>query len=360
MHGRRRQVPAAGFLLCATTALTVAACSTGAEAGDQAGAVSDAGYPVTVQNCGFTEKFVGAPERVMILSGASVGEAETMIELDLGSAVLANAQKYGVSDIPGMVEKVAALPTDGLKLNDSADITAEQILARRPDLVISTWSGGFDPKYGGVTRENLAAAGIRTLVNPVNCAYGKAADVTPEETKAYETASVESSFDFVRLLGAVFGVPDKAKEVVDALKQKLETTADMVSAQHPRKKMLLAFPDMSAMNSNGLPAVMSGGIYDAVIRSAGGEPTFADGGPSFTSGLSAEQLASADVDVLVLGKFRPETDLSAEAQRLFAAYPQWSASKTKTYVAVSDGAYIGPANAYAVEKIAAAAYPDAN
>jgi iron complex transport system substrate-binding protein len=50
---------------------------------------------------------------VLILSGASVAEVESVLALDLDGSVLANAQSYGVSDEPGMAERVAALPTGG-------------------------------------------------------------------------------------------------------------------------------------------------------------------------------------------------------------------------------------------------------
>ncbi|GED98566.1 ABC transporter substrate-binding protein [Gordonia crocea] len=316
------------------------------------------GYPVVVNNCGFTQTFTEAPKRVLLLQGASVGEATTLIELGVAGSVLASAQHYGVSDIPGMAAKVDALPKDGLKLNAAMDVPAEQVLARRPDLVISTWSGGFDPKFGFASRQTLEQAGIRTLVNPVNCAYGKAGNVTTAEKTAYENGSVVSSLEFITLMGRVYGVEDRAKSVVDGLRDRIRTVGVKVVGK-PKKKMLIAYPDMSVMNSNGLPAVFSGNIYDSVVRSAGGEPSFPGGGSQLTSNLSAEQLAAAEVDVLVIGAWRPGEDLAAEARKLFAAYPQWSASKTKTFVAVSDGPYLGPANAAAIEKIAKVAHPDA-
>ena len=45
------------------------------------------------------------------------------------------------------------------------------------------------------------------------------------------------------------------------------------------------------------------------------------------------------------------------AGRLFTQYPLWKAWRTKTYTSISDGAFIGPTNAYAVEAIADAAHP---
>ncbi|WP_210744694.1 ABC transporter substrate-binding protein [Nocardia flavorosea] len=317
-----------------------------------------AGYPVTVDNCGFRQTFDRPPSRVLLLQGASVGEAETFISLGLEDIVAANTQYYGISDIPGMAEKVDALPKGDLTLNDAADVPAEQALALRPDLVVSTWSGGFDSRFGFASREMLEQAGVRTLVNPVNCAYGKPENVTPAEEQAYRSGSTESSLEFIELIGEVFGVQDRATDLTERLRDRIEAVQSAVEGREP-KRMLIAFPDMSVMNANGLPAVFSGTIYDSVVRAAGGEPSFPDGGWDLTGNLSAEQLAAAQVDVLVVGAYRPGEDLDAEAAKLFAAYPQWNASKNKTYVKVSDGIYLGPANADAIEKIAHVVHPDA-
>ncbi len=47
-----------------------------------------------------------------------------------------------------------------------------------------------------------------------------------------------------------------------------------------------------------------------------------------------------------------------EAADLMKKFPQWKASKTKTFTTTADGIYLGPLNAWSVEKIAKAAHPD--
>ena len=81
----------------------------------------------------------------------------------------------------------------------SFEIPAEQLLALKPDLVIVTTSGGFAPNSGQSSAEELAAAGINTLVNPANCTTGKE-NTTAEAQGAFERATVESSFDLLNLL----------------------------------------------------------------------------------------------------------------------------------------------------------------
>ncbi len=321
-----------------------------------AGAPQRTTYPLTIENCGRQITFTGPPQRVLILNGTSVAEVESMLALGLGDEVVANAQRYGVSDQPGLTSAIDALPTGGLTQDQQFDVPAEQVLASAADLVLSTWSGGFDASTGRATRDQLAAAGKNTLVTPVNCSMGKP-DASAEEQAANAGASPRSSLEYLLLLGQVFDVQDKAHAVARELAERI-TRVSAAVAGAPAKKLLVAYPGMSMMNSAGLPAVLTGGIYDRVLNAAGTVPSFTDVGADFTSTLNAEQLAAAEVDLLVLGAFTPNERPAEDAARLFAAYPQWAAAKNNAWVAVSDGMYLGTTNAWAIEKIAKAAHPD--
>jgi iron complex transport system substrate-binding protein len=345
----------------AAAALALAATACGAPATETAGAAQAAPgkttYPLTLDNCGHKVVLAGPPRRVLILNGTSVGEVESFIMLGLQRHILANAQSYGVSDDPAMVPAIKALPTGGLTTNNNFEVPAEQVLAAKPDLVVSHWSGGFDAKKGLATREQLAAAGINTLVNPVNCAYGKP-EATAEEKRAHRQASIESSHEFLRLLGRVFDVQHKAAQVTADLRRRLEAVRAR-TAGRPPKKVLIAYPGMSAMNAGGLPAVWTGRVADEVVRAAGGTNAFEGLAPEAVSTINKEQLAAAQVDVLVVGLFTPAENAAAEARKLFAAYPQWRASRTGVYTTVADGVFLGPLNAAAAEKLAKAVQPDA-
>jgi len=346
--------------MAAGVCLVISACggqgspATSAEA--SAGPPVRTTYPLTIDNCGIKQTFTKAPERVLLLNGTSVGEVESFILLGLEKTVLANGQTYGVSDEPSMIAKIAALPKGGLTMNKNFDVPAEQVLALKPDLVVSTWSGGFDSAQGFATREQLAELGSRSIVNPVNCAYGKPG-ATQQEKDAYAAAGVQSSLSFLTLLGQIFDVQHKAADVVASLRSRIDEVQTKVDGAEA-KKIVIMYPGMSMMNDNGLPAVMTGGIYDDVIEAAGGVNAFAGLGSDSTRTINAEQLAAAEVDVLVIGAFTPQDKPEADAQDLFEKFPQWKASQTKTSAIVADGVYLGPLNAWAVEKIAKAAHPD--
>ena len=311
-------------------------------------------YPLTIDNCGRQITFDEPPSRVVLLNGTSVAEVESFITLGIEDRILANSQSYGVSDDPDMVDRVAAVPTGDLKLNENFEVPREQVLALEPDLVISTWAGGFDDKIGSVNRDQLDQAGINSFVTPANCAYG-APEARPEDQERYDNQSVESSFELLLALGEIFDVQKVAADHVNQARATLADITDKVAGKEP-KSVLVAYPGMSMMNNNGLPAVFGGGIYDDIIERAGGVNAFAGRSTAELSEINAEALASADVDVLVIGMFQPDEDGELLAEDLFEKFPGWEASKSRTFTTVSDGFYLGPLNTIAVGKISDAAH----
>lgn len=366
MNPLSRSASAVGAVAVLTLALS--ACGAGASnspsTAAQNSSVTPAAtteYPLTVENCGLSQSFDKAPSRVAILNGNSIAEVQSVLALGLAKSVVANAQKYGVYDDPSMAQQISALPTVSSAGSTQRDIPAETLLNLKPDLVIANSFGAFDAGKGMATREQLAAIGAKTLINPDQCALGKASP-TAEEQTALANASWASAKTFYTLLGKVFNVQAKAQELNQSIDQRVKSVADKIGASGSAEKkptVLVAFPGMSMMNSNGLPAVMTGSQYDSLLGAAGAQNAFTGQDRMFTRSLSAEQLAAAKVDVLVLGRFTAAEDAKTEAEKLFAAYPQWEAAKNKRFVSLADSAYLGPHNALAIEKIAQVTHPDA-
>jgi iron complex transport system substrate-binding protein len=305
-------------------------------------------YPLTIDNCGRELTFDAPPEKVLILNGTSVAEVESFIALGLEDHIVANSQSYGQTDIPGMIEKIAALPTGGMTLNENFEVPKEQVLALEPDFVISTWAGGFSEAMGSATRDQLAEVGINSYVTPVNCAYG-ADDPRPEDVEANANQTYEASFDLLRELGVIFDVQDRAEAFI------ADAEAQIAAVQLPEGDpvhVLLAYPGMSMMNANGIPQVFGGPFTDSVIAAAGGVNSFA-GLPTFadSASITAEALAAADVDVLLVGVFMPEEDADLYAQDIFAQYPQWDAAKNNAYASIAESFYLGPYNAVGIQKL---------
>ncbi|MFD9701400.1 ABC transporter substrate-binding protein [Lentzea sp. NPDC059081] len=311
-------------------------------------------YPLTIENCGRKLTFDKAPSRVLLLNGASVAEVESFIALGIQDRIAANSQSYGVSDDPSLVAKVKAVPTGGLTLNDNFEVPREQVLALKPDLVISTWAGGFDDKTGSITRDQLTRAGITSYVTPANCGNGDPG-ASPADQQRYRDQSVESSSELLLQLGRIFDVQQRAADLVNGTRADIDKIAQSVKGK-PRKNVLVVYPGMSMMNSNGLPAVFAGGIFDDIVARAGGVNSFAGKTNAELAEINVEALASAQVDLLVVGVYQESEKADVLAQELFTKFPQWGASKSKKYTSVSDSVYLGPLNALAVKKIADAAH----
>lgn len=333
----------------AGSSTTAAATGTGDDLVGELGGPTT--YPLTIDNCGHELTFEQAPQRVVILNGTSVAEVESFLALGIEGSIVANSQSYGSSDVDGMLDKIAALPTGGVSLNEHFEVPREQILAQKPDLVVSTWSGGFSADMGSITRDELDQLGIAGFVTPVNCAYGNL-EPRPEDQAAWDNQTYEASFQLLAELGRIFDAQDEAAKVIADARQRIKAASVEAGADAP--SVLVAYPGMAMMNANGLPAVFGGEFYDSVIEAAGGVNAFPDRDFAEMGSINAEELAAADVDVLVIGLFAPGEDPAAYAQQIFDQFPNWPASRSKTYTSLSESFYLGPYNAVAIEKIAEA------
>jgi iron complex transport system substrate-binding protein len=323
------------------------ACTTTPTSADPSNGVPKAGYPVTITNCGKEYTYTQPPSRVVVMNGGSVAEVSALLALGLGDRIIANAQSYGASEVPGRVDAIAGLPTGGIELNELMDIPREAMIGLMPDFVISTYDGGFRPEAGYATRDDLAAIGANTYAPENSCgAVGTVAG----------KPSIEDSYRLLRDLGRIFGVSEKAEQVVAESAAAIAAVEAEV-ATLPKKKAMLIIPGM-AMGGD-FSSVGGNGIWNDIMARAGVENVFAGATDDLFASLSREQVAKADVEVLIVVNYM-SPDPDADAARLFGEFPQWDAAMDKTYVVLSDSVYLGPSNALAVEKIAEAAHPGAS
>ncbi|MFB9903914.1 ABC transporter substrate-binding protein [Allokutzneria oryzae] len=334
-----KRVALALVFLAATAAVT--AC--GEPAGAPRQAAPAPGYPVTISNCGKDITFQRPPSRTVVMNGGSVAEVSTLMALGLGDRVVANAQSYGASDEPGRAEAIAKLPTGDIKLNDLMDIPREAMLGLRPDFVLSTYSGGFDGNRGFATREDLGAIGANTYVPAKMCGTGG-------------TQGIDDSYAMLRDLGKVYGVSDRAEQIITDARRRI-AQVDARVKDKPKPRVMLIIPGMD-MGAGDFSSVGAQGIWNDIIAKAGGVNAFADSSGQLFANLSKEQLAAARIDAVIVVNYH-NPDPAASAAALYAQFPQWEAAKAKRHVVLSDSVYFGPNNATAVERIAALLHPTA-
>ncbi|WP_105967897.1 ABC transporter substrate-binding protein [Streptomyces geranii] len=333
----------AGALCLVTTACADSTETTAATGGKVSAQAGTSGYPVTLENCGTSEKFTETPGRVVVMNGASVAEVSTLLALGLGDKIVANQQTYGMSEVSGRAAAIKALPTGDVKLNDAYDIPREAMIGLRPDLVLSTTSYGFDEKNGFATREQLKEVGANSYVSPQGC---------DQDTSKM---TIADSYTLLRDMGKIFGRSAEAEKLIAASEKSIADVAAKVKGEKTPKVMVL-FSNM-AMGGNDFSSVVAKGIYNDVLAKAGGTNAFENASETSFADLSKEKVAATDVDALVVIGYN-DPNPAAYAKKLLKEFPQWPAAKNNTYVALSDSMYLGPSNDLAVAKIAKALHPD--
>jgi iron complex transport system substrate-binding protein len=333
---------AIGALCLAATA----ACATTTTAAESDGKGKDSAYPVTITNCGKEYTYTKAPSRVVVMNGGSVAEVSSLLELGVGDKIIANAQSYGDSEVPGRVDAIKALPTGDIKLNEMMDIPREAMIGLQPDFVISTYDGGFRAEAGFATREDLAKIGANTYAPESAC--GDVGTVSHKPT-------IEDSYAMLRDLGKIFGVSDKAEKIIADSKERIAAVEKKVAGEEKLKAMLI-IPGMAM--GDQFSSVGDNGIWNDIMAKAGVTNAFAGASENMFANPSKEQVAKADIDALIVVNYM-SADPDADAKKLLDQFPQWDAAKDKRYVILSDSIYLGPSNAIAVEEIAKAFHPDA-
>ncbi|KOV60470.1 ABC transporter substrate-binding protein [Streptomyces sp. MMG1121] len=341
---RRFAVALVASLCLITAACAGSSADTAGEKSGKASTTARTGYPVTLDNCGVSEKFTKAPSRVVVMNGASVAEVSTLLALGLGDRIVANQQKYGMSEVPGRADAIKKLPTGDVKVNDAYDIPREAMLGLRPDLVLSTTSYGFDEKNGFASRDQLRQAGAHTYVSPQGCDQNTS------------RMTIADSYRLVRDMGRIFHVGDRAEKLIAASQQHIAAVSDKVKGERQPKVMVL-FSNM-AMGGNDFSSVVAKGIYNDILAKAGGTNAFASASRTSFADLSKEKVAATDVDALVVIGYN-DPNPTAYAKKLLKEFPQWPAAKNNKYVVLSDSMYLGPSNDLAVENIAKMLHPDA-
>ncbi|MDX3241471.1 ABC transporter substrate-binding protein [Streptomyces sp. ME18-1-4] len=337
-------VALAGALCLVTTACGDSSNDAGsADGGKASAAAAKTGYPVTLENCGESEKFTKEPGRVVVMNGASVAEVSTLLALGVQDKIVANQQSYGMSEVSGRAAAIKALPTGDIKLNDAYDIPREAMIGLRPDLVLSTTSYGFDEKNGFATREQLKQVGANSYVSPQGC---------DQDTSKM---TIADSYTLLRDMGKIFNKSEEAEKIVSASEKHIAEVSAKVKGEKQPKVMVL-FSNMT-MGGNDFSSVVAKGIYNDILAKAGGSNAFENASKTSFADLSKEKVAASDVDALVVIGYN-DPNPAAYAKTLLKKFPQWPAAKNNTYVALSDSMYLGPSNDLAVEKIAKMLHPD--
>lgn len=311
---RRRFVTAA--ILGATLAASAPLMGLGTQ-GSKAAAAPAGGFPVTITDD--LDRHVtlnAAPNRIVCLSPA---HTETLYALGVQDRIVA-IDNY--SDFPATTKSKT-------KLNCWPHPPYEQIVALRPDLVIVLTEG---------------AEAVRQL---------EALHLTV--VKLFPP-SYPAALQRIRTLGTLVGASKKADQLVKSLEARTQAVEKKVAGAPPRTAMF----ELDASDPVR-PFVAGGhGLYNEVIRKAGGKNVF-DDMPGPSPQVSAELIVARNPDVILLAD--TQTPQRPQNAATLAKRPGWSglAAVRSGRVYPVDGNLItrpGPRLVEGLEQVARVLHPE--
>jgi len=235
---------------------------------------AEAGFPMTINNCGFEVTFEAPPQRVVTVKSST---AEMMLALGLGDRIVGTAFLDG--PIPDALASAAAGTAVEHPLADRVPGT-EATLALEPDLIFAGWESNITTSGVG-DRAALAGFGVNTLVAPAAC---QAPPYRPE------SLTFDDVFAQLLLLGRLFDVPLVAEALVAEQRAALAT----VSAD---SRGLTA---LWWSSGSDIPFVGGGIGAPQMLMTAVGLTNIAANIDESWSSFSWELVMAADPDVLVL------------------------------------------------------------
>ncbi|MEM9425707.1 MAG: ABC transporter substrate-binding protein [Pseudomonadota bacterium] len=292
---------------------------------------STAAAATEVQSCNRTVTFDAPPERAV---SNDVNLTEMMLVLDLtdrmvgytgisGWNKLDETMREGLSELPQLAPKYPS---------------KEVLIGADADFYFAGWNYGM--KVGGdVTPETLAPFGIQVYELTESCTH------IMEKGKA----SIEDMYADLMNLGRIFGVEDRATELVDSYKADLTVFSGTLDISDPLRVFVY---------DSGEDAPFTSGRYGmptALIEAAGGVNIMEDFEKSWAT-VTWEEVVERNPEVIVIVNYG---EVTAEQKRDFMmtnpAFANLDAVKNDRFVTLE---YVeatpGPRNIQAIKTLASA------
>ncbi|SHJ28207.1 iron complex transport system substrate-binding protein [Tessaracoccus bendigoensis DSM 12906] len=231
-----------------------------------------AAFPVDVTSCGFTATLPAAPSRAVTLN-----QAATEVALALG----VEGQLAGTAYLDDAVPEKWQAAYESVPVISEKYPDRETLLAAEPDFLYAAFGSAFTAEVAG-TQEELATAGIPSLLSPFGC--------TDKALRA--PSSFESVWDEIDSVATAFGVPERAAKV----REEQQATLGQLNDQAAGKDVRIFWFDSG--DKAAFAGVGSGGPQ-LVISAVGATNVFADIEGSWAD-VSWEQVLASDPDVIVL------------------------------------------------------------
>lgn len=285
-------------------------------------------FPVTVQSCNREVTFDAPPAKAI---ANDVNLVEMMLALGLRDRMVGYT---GVSGWKTLDEELRAGIAELPELSAQYP-TREVLLGAEPDFFFAGWNYGM--KVGGeVTPETLEPLGIKTYELTESCIF-----VGP---KARST--MQDMYNDLLNLGLIFGVEDRAKDLVAGYEARLAEITSAVDRTNPLRVFVYDSGEESPFTAGAYA------IPTALIEAAGGKNIMDDLDKSWAT-VAWEPVVERNPEVIVIVNYG---DVTAEQKIAFLeanpAFANVDAVKNDRYVVLE---YVeatpGPRNIRAVEKL---------
>ncbi|ADB29719.1 periplasmic binding protein [Kribbella flavida DSM 17836] len=266
-------------VLAAVLLSLIAACGAAAEAGPRAAST-------TVKNCGLDIGVDGPPERVFAAYQPAV---------ELAHALGISDRLVGTAYLDAQVLPPYAEAQRDRKYYKNLP-SREELLSLNPDFVLSGFndvfsSAGSDSSFG--TRGSLAQLGVQTWIFSPLC---PTADGKGDEAIDPSTVSMDNVYADLRDLGRLFGVSDRAEQVI--ADQQARIAAVQAKVQNaPRPTVAILRP---GLEGGGMTVSAGPDFGSVLIRQAGGVNAFAGLTSKRNVKLSVEQFIRTDPDYILV------------------------------------------------------------
>ncbi|WP_421733205.1 putative F420-0 ABC transporter substrate-binding protein [Cellulomonas sp.] len=261
-------------VLATTAALALAACSAQSTPDAPATPTASASAtftPVTVDNCGTEVTIDAPPTKVVTIKSTAT---ELLLALGLQDVMI------GTAFADGPVPPDYAAAYDAIPVVSDKVPGQEALLALGPDFVYGGWESNFSADGVG-ERTALHDLGIGTYVSPAAC---------KEEGYMPDPLTFDEVADEIREVAAIFGVPERAEELI------AEQEATLDGSAKPAEETTALWYS----SGSDTPYVGAGiGAPQMIMDAAGLTNIFADVHDTWTS-AGWEQVVAADPDVIVL------------------------------------------------------------
>ena len=259
-------------------AALLAGCGTGTGGGTtESTAGSPEGFPLTVDNCGVRTTYQHPPQRAVTMNQ---NPTEIMLALGLEDRMIGTA--YADHEIlPKYREAYQQVPVLAEEYP-----SYEKLLAENPDFVYGGMSTAFDEQQGR-SRDRLHDTGIDTYLNPGWCE-----DVPNTMQKLV--------WDQLRTVGRIFGVPERADDLVGKLRSQVSNVRSALEDVEPRSVFVYDSGTKAPHTAGG------DGMANTIIELAGGKNIFADLSAEF-GGVSWEQVIKRQPDTILIMDYGDES-----------------------------------------------------